>query len=97
MSLNRSSLGKLRFAVLAGDSRAVTTNKSLGDSNFRYAARVGTEIRLRKCVFHMPKFVPFLYRRPGKLAFLALLASSETNNLRRINTLNSSTPAASTI
>jgi hypothetical protein len=28
---------------------------------------------------------------------LALVASSETNNLRRINGLNSSTPAASTI
>ena len=42
------------------------------------------------------EFVPFLYRRPGKLAFLALVASCGTNNLRRINGLNSSTPAAST-
>ncbi len=56
----------------------------------------GIGIRLRKCIFHVPRFVPFLYRRPGKLAFLALLASIETNNLRRINGLNSSTPAAST-
>jgi hypothetical protein len=56
----------------------------------------GTGIRLRKCIFHVPKFVPFLYRRLGKLAFLALVASSKTNNLHRINGLNSSTPAAST-
>jgi hypothetical protein len=31
-------------------------------------------------------FVPILYRRPGKVAFLALLAERKINNLRGINT-----------
>jgi hypothetical protein len=35
--------------------------------NFRYAGN--DRVRL------LPKFVPFLYRRPGKLGFLALLGS----------------------
>ena len=52
--------------------------------------------RVAKRLLSAAEFVPFLYRRPGKLAFLALVASSETNNLHRINGLNSSTPAAST-
>lgn len=43
------------------------------------------------------KFVPFLYRRLGKVVLLALLALREFNNLHRINQVNSSTPAASTI
>lgn len=31
-------------------------------------------------------FVPILYRRPGKVGFLALLAGRKINNLRGINT-----------
>jgi len=50
-----------------------------------------------KLFFCTANFVPFLYRRPGKVAFLALLAFIEFNNLPRINQVNSSTPAASTI
>jgi hypothetical protein len=42
-------------------------------------------------------FVPFLYRYPGKLGFLAHVALYRFNNLPRINRVNSSTPAASTI
>jgi hypothetical protein len=47
-------------------------------------------------VFQARIFVPFLYRRFGKMVFLGLLALSGFNNLRRINQVISSTPVAST-
>jgi hypothetical protein len=49
-----------------------------------------------KLFFRGPNFVPFLYRRSGKVGFLALLALREFNNLGGINQVNSSTPVAST-
>ena len=52
---------------------------------------VGLEI-----FFGTANFVPFLHRQPGKVAFLALRALREFNDLRRINQVNSSTPSAST-
>ena len=41
---------------------------------------------LNKSAVWKMKFVPILYRRPGRVAFLALLAERKINNLRVINT-----------
>ena len=43
-------------------------------------------LRLIESSCRVELFVPILYRRPGKVAFLALLAERKINNLRGINT-----------
>jgi len=51
-------------------------------------------LRMWFVVFVCANFVPFLYRRPGKAAFLAFLELRRLNKLRRINEVYGLTPAA---
>jgi len=82
-----------RCRILLGRTRARKFVRVVVD--FGYAA-LGPLCETELYFFQARLFVPFLYRRLGKMAFLALLALREFNNLRRINQVISSTPTAST-